>query len=71
MVNLKMPYVVGALSPLGAEGSFLEAGFSLAHLGTSVAPEKYENVDGFKLLTFAIIPKSHQKWECLVTPKTE
>lgn len=40
MVNLKMRYVVGALSSCGAERSSLEVGFSLAHLGPSVAPEK-------------------------------
>lgn len=40
MVNLKMPYAAGALSSLGVERPFLQVGFSLAHLGTSVALEK-------------------------------
>lgn len=35
-----MPYVAGSLSSLGVGRSFLEVGFSLAHLGASVAPEK-------------------------------
>lgn len=35
-----MPYIAGALSSLGAERSSIEVGFSLVHLGASMASEE-------------------------------
>ena len=63
MVNLKMPCIAGALSSLGLERSFLEVWRSVAHLGTSVAPEKTGS--GFFASTHMLCSRSGFHFSCM------